>query len=101
MDIIIRKFENTDAERVSDIMYESFYSVFGSIREVTRYPASYWQEISHSNVAGNIVTSFVAEKDGTVIGYLRVSINTANGLGVLEVIGVDPKVFAGISNNGS
>ncbi len=94
MDIIIRKFENTDAERVADIMYASFNAVFGKSEKMVRRPASYWQEISHGNTAGNITISYVAESNGVVAGYLRVSINTSNGLGVLEVIGVDPNTFS-------
>ena len=94
MDIRVRPFEEKDAARVAVIMFESFRSVFGDMLGRTLKPESYWKEISHSKSGDSIITSFVAEKDGVVIGYLRVSINPGNGLGVLEVIGVDPSIFS-------
>lgn len=92
MGVIVRKFEDNDAARVAVIMFESFRTVFGD--RVTLKTESYWKEISHSDKNGTIITSFVAEDDGNVIGYMRVSINQDNGLGVLEVVGVDPGCFA-------
>ena len=94
MGLTVRKFENRDAKRVSVIMFESFYSVFGDLLGTEPRPESYWIEISHSNIGGNVMTSFVAEDGDQVIGYLRVSVNPSNGLGVLEVIGVDPNCFS-------
>lgn len=94
MSLTVRKFENRDAARVAVIMFESFRAVFGDTLGSKPQPESYWQEISHSTIGGVIMTSFVAEQDGVVIGYLRVSVNPKNGLGVLEVIGVDPNVFS-------
>ena len=94
MDIKIRKFEDRDAARVAVIMFGSFRAVFGDLLGTEPKPESYWKEISHSERGGIIVTSFVAETDNNVIGYLRVSINPGNGLGVLEVIGVDPESFS-------
>lgn len=94
MNVTVRKFENQDAARVSEIMFESFHSVFGDMIGDKPKPGTHWQEVSHSNIGGIIMTAFVAEENGYVIGYLRVSVNPNNGLGVLEEIGVDPKVFA-------
>ena len=94
MDIKIRKFEDRDAALVAVIMFGSFRAVFGDLLGTEAKPESYWKEISHSERGGIIVTSFVAETDNNVIGYLRVSINPGNGLGVLEVIGVDPEFGA-------
>lgn len=42
----------------------------------------------------SVTRSFVAEDGGRVIGYLCVSANTKCGLGVLNVIGVDPDTFS-------
>ena len=94
MDIKIRKFEDRDAARVAVIMFESFRAVFGDLLGTKPREESYWKEISHSNHGGVIMTSFVAELEQEVIGYLRVSVNPENGLGVLEVIGVDPHCFS-------
>lgn len=94
MNLIVRKFEDRDAARVAVIMHESFKTVFKDLENKEPKPESYWKEISHSRSGGSIMTSFVAELEQTVIGYLRVSINPDNGLGILEVIGVDPSVFA-------
>lgn len=94
MSLYVRKFEDRDAARVAVVMFESLRVVFGDRLGKEPAPESYWQEISHSVIGGNITTSFVAEDEGVVIGYLRVSINPDNGLGVLEVIGVDPKCFS-------
>ena len=94
MSLIVRKFEAKDAERVAVIMFESFRSVFGDLHGTEPKPAAYWAEISHSETCGGIMTSFVAEEDGNVIGYMRVSINPENGLGILEVAGVDPASFS-------
>lgn len=94
MALTVRKFEERDAARVAIIMFESFRAVFGDMLGTSPKPESYWKEISFSECGGIIVTSFVAENEGSVVGYLRVSINPGNGLGVLEVIGVDPEKFS-------
>ena len=94
MKFTVRKFEDRDAARVAVIMFESFKSVFGDLLGKQPPPETYWKEISHSERGGTLTTSFVAETKNDVIGYLRVSINPGNGLGVLEVIGVDPENFS-------
>ena len=94
MGMVIREFEDRDAERVAEIMYESFRTVYDDPKKVTRRPPAYWIARSHAEDSDRTVTSFVAEVDGTVAGYLNVTALKNFGLGILEVIGVDPKIFA-------
>ena len=96
MDFIIRKFEERDAERVAEIMYESFKTVFKERWENEKKgDGSYWKKNAISETPAFIVTSFVAEQpDGKVIGFLNVDANLRRGLGILHSIGVDPNVFA-------
>lgn len=95
MGLTVRKFEDRDAERVVDIMYESFKSFFKE-----RWDASHrgdpesLKKNAHSETPGRIMTAFVAELDGVVVGYLSIEINTRIGLGTLHSIGVDPRIFA-------
>ena len=96
MSFIVRKFEERDAERVAEIMYESFKTVFKERWEKEKKDnGDDWKKNAHSATPTHIVTSFVAEQDdGTVIGFLNVDANLHRGLGILHSIGVDPNVFA-------
>ena len=91
----VRKFENRDAGRVAQIMFESFRSFLGErMRNGKPEPEEYWISCSRGETGHSITRAFVAEENGTVIGYICVSANTKSGLGVLHMIGVDPAVFA-------
>lgn len=97
MAFTIRRFEDRDAARVAEIMYESFKTVFGKMWEEneTKGDGSYWKEHAHVERPDYIATSFVAEQeDGKVIGFLHVDANLKRGLGILHSIGVDPAIFA-------
>lgn len=94
MGLIIREFEDRDAGRVAEIMYESFRTIYEDPSAVSRRTADYWIARSHAQDCDKTVTSFVAELDGKVVGYLNVTALTSRGLGILEAIGVDPKIFA-------
>lgn len=95
MSFLIRKFEDRDAEKVSEIMYESFKTVFHELwDEKRKLGGEYWKKNAHSSTPDSMATMFVAEQDGTVIGCLHISANITCGLGVLESIGVDPNIFA-------
>ena len=70
MDFLVRKFEDRDAARVSEIMYESFKTVFKEMWEKEeKGNGDYWKEHAHAESPTSIITSYVAEQaDGTVIG---------------------------------
>lgn len=96
MSFTVRKFEDRDAERVAEIMYESFKSVFKERwGEEDRQDGDHWKKRAHAETPACITTSFVAEQDdGTVIGFLHVTANLHRKLGTLHIIGVDPGIFA-------
>ena len=95
MAVVVRKFEDRDARRVSDILHESFKSVFKERwLDEWRGDGEHWKKDAHVETPDQIVTSFVAEDDGMVVGFLHVSANIRYGLGVLESIGVDPGCFS-------
>ena len=93
--MLVRKFEERDAGRVAQIIFESFRTFLGE-RMNGEKPESeqYWIECSYGESGYQQTRAFVAEENGTVIGYICVSANTKSGLGILQVIGVDPGVFA-------
>ena len=96
MAFTIRRFEDRDAARVAEIMYDSFKTVFGKMWETeTKGDGSYWKEHARIERPDYIATSFVAvQDDGKVIGFLHVDANLKRGLGILHSIGVDPAAFA-------
>lgn len=95
MGVVVRKFEDRDAERVVDIMYESFKSFFKERwDESHRGKPENLKKSAHSETPGSIITSLVAEVDGEVVGFLKIEINRSIGLGTLHSIGVDPRIFA-------
>ena len=95
MGLIVREFEERDAARAAEIMYESFKTVFkerwGEDKKGTEEG---YRKFVRSETPGNISVAFVAEQDGVVIGFLHVTASTSCGLGTLHSIGVDPNVFA-------
>ena len=96
MDFFVRKFEERDAARVAEIMYDSFKTVFKEMWEKEeKGNGDYWKEHAHAESPTRIITSYVAEQaDGTVIGFLNIEANLQRKLGILHSIGVDPNIFA-------
>lgn len=93
--MLVRKFENSDAGRVAKIMFESFRSFLGArMRSDKPESEQYWINSSSGENGHSVTRAFVAEENGVVIGYIRVSADTNSGLGILHVIGVDPSVFS-------
>ncbi len=93
--VVIRKFEERDAEAVGQIMYDSFKSFLGDLMKDDRpQPREYWLRVSAVRTQDTETVSFVAETDGRVVGYLNVSANNKFGLGTLHQIGVDPNCHA-------
>ena len=95
MDFIVRLFEERDAERVAEIMYDSFKSVFKERwDESHKGNAETYKKMVYTETPSSITASYVAEQDGRVIGFLHVTAGIRWGLGTLHSIGVDPNVFA-------
>lgn len=91
----VREFEERDAGQVARIMFESFRTFLGERMEKDAPESeAYWIRCSSGKTEHSVTRSFVAEDGGRVIGYLCVSANTKCGLGVLNVIGVDPDTFS-------
>jgi ribosomal protein S18 acetylase RimI-like enzyme len=95
MAVTVRNFEEKDAPRIAEIMYESFKSVFkerwGSENKDN---GDCWKEHVKKSNPEKIQVVFVAEDEGKVIGFLHVSADVKWGLGILHCIGVDPNCFA-------
>ena len=95
MSMQVREFEERDAGQVARIMFESFRTFLGERMEKDAPESeAYWIRCSSGKTEHSVTRSFVAEDGGMVIGYLCVSANTKCGLGVLNVIGVDPDTFS-------
>lgn len=95
MDFTVRKFEERDAERVAEIMYESFKTVFKERWESEKKGnGDSYKKCVHNETPTSVTTAFVAEQDGKVIGFLHIDANLHRKLGILHSIGVDPNVFA-------
>jgi ribosomal protein S18 acetylase RimI-like enzyme len=95
MSFTVREFEERDAARAAEIMYESFKTFFKERwGEDKRGTAEEYKKFLRSETPGNLSVAFVAEEEGKVIGFLHVTASTACGLGVLHSIGVDPQVFS-------
>jgi len=90
-----RDFRPEDAEDVSRIMYESFLTFLeGRCEWHTPVPP---QEYIDSACVRNDrmhIQAFVAEDDGKVVGYLRVSADLTVKVGYLDEIGVDPNTMS-------
>ena len=95
MDFTVRKFEERDAERAAEIMYESFKTVFKERwGKEEKGNGESLKRCVHTETPTSISTAFVAEQEGKVIGFLHIDANIQRGLGILHSIGVDPNVFA-------
>lgn len=91
-----RTFREADAQQVSKIMILAWKSFLGD--KYTRDDEEFWlpdrlEEGSLVRSRLSETVSFVAEEERNVRGYVRVT-SHRNGLGTLEVIGVDPGSFA-------
>ena len=95
MDMRVRKFQKRDARQVSKVMRAAFRSFLAE-----RFTKDHEDWFAPSVLAGNSLAksrfsetaSFVAVDGRQVVGYIKVT-SGRNGLGSLEVIGVDPDYF--------
>ncbi|MDD2403737.1 MAG: GNAT family N-acetyltransferase [Victivallaceae bacterium] len=93
MNISVRKFEPKDAETLSQIQLDSFKTFLGD-RITEMVPSEEWCKVAavKNEKAENAI--FVAEQNGSVVGFISASADLRRGLGVLNVIGVDPECHA-------
>jgi ribosomal protein S18 acetylase RimI-like enzyme len=91
----IRKFTPGDAGAVSRVMgsaFRSFLKEKFTDLDRKRMTPSFWRRTALVKGAFSETVSFVAEDQGRIIGYIKVTADR-NGLGSLEVIGVSPDCF--------
>ena len=91
--IIVREFQPDDADKASEVYYESFRTYLGD-RAVKRPPEYWLNAMKHFKNEDFDNLSFVAEDEGKVIGCITVTSALKRGLGSLQRIGVDPE-YAG------
>ncbi len=91
----IRKFKPKDSKGVSKIMIAAFKSFLkdkfdkGNLKS---FSPVILKRISNTKSYDGEVVSYVAEEKGKILGYIRGSAHM-NGLGSLEVVGVDTSSF--------
>jgi ribosomal protein S18 acetylase RimI-like enzyme len=92
----VRRFRESDADRVSAIMTAAFKSFLkGKFSPALAHGLlpSVLAKGAHARDRFRETVSFVAEgEDGRVVGYLK-AVAASDGLGTLEVVGVDPSSF--------
>ena len=91
----VRKFRDDDAREASEVMLAAFRSFLAE--RLTEEMADHFapsvlagRSLAKSGLSETV--SFVALDGKRVVGYIRVS-SSSNGLGSLQVIGVDPDHF--------
>ena len=91
----IRKFKPEDSKKVSKIMIEAFKSFLGDKFDKLNsksFSPEILRKVSNSKSYDGEVVSYVAEEKGEILGYIRGTAHI-NGLGGLEVVGVDTVSF--------
>lgn len=91
--IKVRKFKAEDAEQVAEIMFRAFESFLGDRIKKEKFTAERYRTSSNLKTPDSETLSFVACDGTRVVGYLKV-VAQSNGLGSLEVIGIDPGYFS-------
>jgi len=91
----IRKFKGQDAKEVSRIMITAFKSFLGDKfdkLDLKSFSPPILKRVSSTRSYDGEVISYVAEEKGKILGYIRGSAHI-NGLGSLEVVGIDPNTL--------
>ena len=98
--IEIRAFQESDLDTVVEFSIRAWDPVFASLREVLGDPIFLrlkpdWKEAQAEEVRTSCTSderdAFVAVADGRPVGFVTVALNAFNeGMGVIEIIGVDP-----------
>ena len=95
-DIRIRKFQKHDAAQASKVMraaFRSFLAEWYTKNHKARFAPSVLAADSLAKNRFSETTSFVAVDGRKLIGYIKVT-SDRNGLGSLQIIGVNPDYFA-------
>jgi GNAT superfamily N-acetyltransferase len=98
--IEIRAFEKGDLDAIVALSLRAWEPVFASLREVLGDPIFFrlkpdWKAAQAEEVTASCTSedrdAFVALVDGQPVGFVTVALNAFNeGMGVIEIIGVDP-----------
>ena len=91
----IRKFKPKDGKEVSKLMIEAFKYFLGDKMDkwdLKSFSPEILKKLSNTKNYDGEVVSYVAEEKGKILGYIRGSAHI-NGLGSLEVVGIDPDTF--------
>lgn len=93
MNINVRLFKDDDAETLSRIQFDSFKTFLGD-RVTEMVAPETWRDTAavKNDKCENAI--FVAEQDNLVVGFLSAGADLRHGLGVLNVVGVDPQCHA-------
>jgi len=96
----IREFQGQDLDAIVEFSLRAWEPVFASLREVLGDPIFYrlkpeWRVAQAEEVTASCTSderdAFVAVADGLPVGFVTVALNAFNeGMGVIEIIGVDP-----------
>jgi GNAT superfamily N-acetyltransferase len=96
----IREFRERDIDAIVEFSLRAWEPVFASLREVLGDPIFFrlkpdWKAAQAEEVRASCLSderdAFVAVVDGKPVGFVTVALNAFNeGMGVIEIIGVDP-----------
>jgi ribosomal protein S18 acetylase RimI-like enzyme len=96
----IRPFQESDLDTIVELSMRAWDPVFTSLRAVLGDPVFLrlkpdWKEAQADEVRTSCTSderdAFVAVADGRPVGFVTVALNAFNeGMGVIEIIGVDP-----------
>lgn len=90
-----RVFRPQDSTRVSAVMIAAFRTFLKKKfdrADREHLAPSYWRDTALFRNKFSETVSYVVEENGKVIGYIK-AIAHRNGLGSLDVVGVDPSYF--------
>ena len=95
--ITVREFRSDDAPECSVVQFESFKSFLKERMEYSApRPAEFWEQSMRRNCSDDFENiTFVAEKDGRVIGFISITAALKRRLGTLVRIGVLPECAGG------
>jgi ribosomal protein S18 acetylase RimI-like enzyme len=96
----IREFRESDIDAIVEFSLRAWEPVFASLREVLGDPIFFrlkpdWKAVQAEEVRASCLSderdAFVAVVDAKPVGFVTVALDAFNeGMGVIEIIGVDP-----------
>ena len=89
-----RKFKKADSKQVSELMIKAFKSFLGDkLENLNEFSPSVFEKISNFKDVFSERISFVVADNKKIVGYISVTAGK-NGLGSLEIVGVEPEYFS-------